>query len=426
MFACGGARGAALGLAALLVGAAPAPLVAAPRTLGEVFVYARAHAPLVTARRAERDEVRATARARGWWLPEPPSLAGEWSRTRHPETSDSRDRILEGGLRIEPLGQVVFRARAAGAERDRDLASLEAQARGWAAQVAWSYYELLRWQWLRSRASQQEATGQRLASVVERRFSAGDASQLETDLAQVEAAEAARRALGVERALQTAEARFLALIGWPYDEAAPALDSVQLVPLFPDTTGLFRLAMERSPELVEARAALDWGRMQAQLASAQLLPVVDLSAYGGTDDGDDVRGMRVGLSLPFLGPPLAERQARAAAARRAQAEYEAARRAVEAEVEAAGSAAALSYRQVRLFQERVLPGLEISRARFRKAYQIGEVDLTALLLHEQRSREAEEAFAAALADYTDSLRELEWTSGLPVLSGDTLAEEVQP
>jgi outer membrane protein TolC len=424
MVQCGGARRFGLPFG-LLLWAAPAAAQPPPRTLAEVMVYAREHAPRVTARRAAREESQAVAQARGWWLPESPVASGEWTRKSAPGGEEIRDRVWEAGLWLEPLGQAFFRRHAAGAERARALAEIDAEARHWAADVAWSYYDLLRWQWMRARAGNRAKTGGRLAEIVARRFAAGDASQLEVDLAGVEASADARRVLEVELGLRQAAARLAAGIGWPSGAPFPELDSLQLVPAWPDTADLHARALRHRPELVLARSTVAASDAAARLATAQLLPAAEITGFTGTDDGADLRGVRVALSVPFLGPAAAEKRVASASQRRTAASHQAAQRDAEAEIAATRDAADLTMQQVRLFEVQVLPGLDLARARFYKAYQMGEIDLTTLLLHEQRCREAEESFANALADYTAALRDLEWAAGLPVLSGETLAEEVQ-
>jgi hypothetical protein len=401
----------------------PAAAHAQPRTLREVLAYARTHAPLVDARRAERDRVGSEAGARGFWLPEPPEVAGEWAERGPQDAVTARDRVLEASLRLEPFGQGIFRARAAGAGRRAGLAEVDAQARGWAAGVAWLHHERLRRVWLRTRSERQGEVTDRLVEVVEQRFEAGDASGLERDLTRVEAAAGRLRILESERTLREASEQLAAAIGWPIGTALPEPDSLELVPAFPDTTDLLARALLQRPDLLIAQAALAHGRAEAKLANARLFPEAELGVFGGTDDGEDLRGLRVGLTAPFLGWPLAERGARAAEQRRLEAELRAATRDAHAEIAVAQTAAALAFRQVALFQEEILPGIQTTRQRYAEAYAIGQVDLTSLLLTEQRYRDAEHAFAAALGTYLDALRDLEVATGLPVLSGYELVEE---
>src|SRR5512143_657361 len=137
-----------LGVGLACLAAAPGGVSAEPRTLREVLAYARQHAPAWEARHAERDRIRADARVRGFWLPEAPSVAAEWTDRERPGEPESHDRVLEGGLTLEPFGQGVFRARAAVAARQRELAEVDARARGWAVGVARTYHDHLRWLWM--------------------------------------------------------------------------------------------------------------------------------------------------------------------------------------------------------------------------------------------------------------------------------------
>lgn len=403
----------------------PACVIAQPRTLSEVLAYAREHAPRVEARQAERDRVRAEARARGFWLPQPPSLGGEWTDRERAEGGRTDDRVLEGSLALEPFGQGVFRARAASAERRLDLSEVDARARSWAAGVAWRYYEYLRWRWMHERTLRQADVTRRIAEAVQRRFEAGDVSGLELDLARVEAAEGRRRVFESERALRVAQEMMAAAIGWPAQSPLPEPDTLALVPAFPDTTQLLARALLERPDLLIARAALDRGRADSRLAVARLLPEAELGVFGGRDEGDDVHGLRASLTVPFLGPPLAERGARAAERRRLEAELRTAVRDAHADIAVARETVNLAFRQASLFLQEILPSVQEARRGYQNAYVAGQVDLTTVLLSEQRYREAETSFALALGTYIDALRDLEVASGLPVLSSYELSQEVE-
>lgn len=386
--------------------------------------YARQHAPTVDVRQAERARVRADARARGFWLPASPSVSAEWTE-RQAQGSTINDRVLEGSLAL-PLGQGVFRARAGSAQRRVGLQEVDALAREWAAEVAWRYYEHLRWRWLHEKTLRQAEIMRRLVEVVQRRVQAGDASGLELDLGRVEAAEGTRRAFESERGLRQAEEQLGSAIGWPIGTSLSEPDSLELIPAFPDTVQLLATALRRRPDLLVARAALDLGKAEARLANAHLLPEAELGVFAGQDDGDDIQGLRLGLSVPFLGPAIAERGARAAERQRLEAQLRVAVRDAHAQVAVAQQGATLAFREVSLFQQEILPRIQESRARNKRAYAVGEVDLTSVLLSEQRYREVERSFALALGAYIDALRELEVASGLPVLSGYELSQEVRP
>jgi outer membrane protein TolC len=292
--------------------------------------------------------------------------------------------------------------------------------------VAWQHHVRWRRLWLRDRSRRQAEISGRLADVVQRRFEAGDASGLELDLARIEAAEGRQRVFAAERALAEMEATLAAAIGWPNGTTLPEPDSLELVPGFPDTVDLASRALAQRPDLVVARAAAEWGIESARHANSRLLPAANVGVFGGQDDGEDIRGMRVGLSVPFLGPPLAERGARGAEKRRLEAEMQAATRDAAADVTATRAAAALSFEQVSLYQSAILPGIQSARQRYEEAYTVGQIDLTTMLLGEQRYRDAERSFAEVLGTYIDALRDLEVATGLPALSHAELDEDEKP
>ncbi len=401
----------------------PIAAAADPQTLRQALVYAREHAARAEARGAERDRVRAEARVRGFWLPESPSLSVEWATRQRPGEGKHQDRVVEGTVAVEPFGAGVFRARAASAARRTGLSEVDVQARAWAAEVGWSYCERLRRLWIHDRTVRQSNIAQRLADVVRKRFESGDASQLEMDLARVEAAEARRRVLESERDMREAHEVLAAEIGWPTQTSLPEPDSLELVPAFPDTVALLDRAQVHRPQLLAVRATLDQARAEARLANAELLPRAAVSAFSGQEEGGDVSGLRLGLSVPFLGPPLAERAAVSAQKRRVEANLDAANRDAYAAVKVTQISATLAFQQVSLFLHEILPEIQEARQRYQGAYAAGQIDLTTVLLSEQRYRDAERSFGAALGAYIDALQQLEVATGLPVLSGYSLDDE---
>ena len=402
--------------------ALPLAASAEPATLRETLLYAREHAPHFAIRAAERDRVRADARVRGFWLPEPPEVAGEWTERDAPDGSHAEERMLEASMALDPFG-LVFRSRSAGAGRNLGLREVDTEARAWAAGVAWLYHERLRRHWMHDRRLQQAEVTQRLLDVVRQRVDAGDASGLELDLARVEASEGKRRVFESEGAKHRASELLAAAIGWPAGMELPAPGSLELVPSFPDTANLFVRTLEQRPQLLAAEAALSRGKAEAQLARARLLPEAEFGVFDGEDDGDEVRGLRLALSVPFLGPPLVETGAHSAEKRRLEAEMRAATRDAFVEVAVAQAATAVASQQVALYVQEILPGIQGARQRYQEAYSVGQVDLATILVSEQRYRDAEHSFAEVLGTYIDALRELELATGLPLFSGYSLEDE---
>jgi cobalt-zinc-cadmium efflux system outer membrane protein len=390
---------------------------AQPASLQQTLEYARDHAPRAAAHQALRDLARARGAESGSLLAAAPSVAGEWTRREDVTGEVTHDRTFEAMLPLEIFGQGIFRRRAARAQREADLAAVDADAGSWAVDIAWMYHERLRQAWLHARGTQQAMLAQQLAEVVQGRVEAGDASQLELELAQIQAGEIARRTLASERALRRVEGALAAAIGWPDSMGLPAADTLALVPIFPDTTGIATQAMALQPQLRAARAARAAGHERARLANAGLFPTAELGMVWGTDDGDDVSGIRASLSVPVLGPPLPERGVHDAELRRLEAELDAAERATRATLASTLLGVGLAAREVELYQRSILPAIDGVRRRTREAYELGELDLSEVLLAEQQARESERGFAEALGSYLDALRELELGSGVALLSG---------
>lgn len=204
------------------------------------------------------------------------------------------------------------------------------------AAVIQAYYDLLRARALSAVA----ADTARLADVevvhAEARVQAGEAVRSEVIRAQAETARAAQRVVESEGAMQIAADRLSRSTGMagPFEVAEPAARALDLASVDP----FLALARERSPELQQAKAALESARDEERRRWAALLPtlgfqfdyrLVDHEAFAEKNDFWDVF---FAVRIPILeagGGALLDWSEQRARVARGEAEVQALRRDVE-------------------------------------------------------------------------------------------------
>lgn len=222
----------------------------------------------------------------------------------------------------------------------------------------------------------QRGSAQENLAAVEKRFRAGDAAQLDVNLAQAELAELARASS--EHATQAAAAR--ARLQGRFPVIAPErLQLSEPQALSGDITFWQQAIVLHSHELRIPEAQLARAQAAAERARAERTPDPTVGAYFASEVGGDEKiiGASVSIPLPSRRRMLQTDQALAAVAA-ARFELNAQRRSLETEIAAnvnvargsyetwvaANQAAGASNENVRLIQ---------------RAYQLGESDLQAVL-----------------------------------------------
>jgi outer membrane protein TolC len=309
------------------------------------------------------------------------------------------------------------------------------------------------------------------AAALERRLSAGDASQLE--LEQLRAEQARTRATLLLAQGQAASSRAALLARYPAlgslpvsdggakshaDEAAtprtgagpaqtaaraggigtgtPAESGAGLTashaaaeaalpqgPILPlempadDIDALRARALERNPLVVEQRAALQKAQAASAQARAARTPQPTVGAYIGSDRGGAERIVGLQLAVPFGGP------ARAAQERAALAEVEAA----QWRLRDAQAQAVAGFARLHASVQAQLAALAASEASARaqaqashrmwRAYQLGEAGLADWLLARRNALEATRLALQARFDAAAALAQLQLQTGLLDLPG---------
>ena len=339
---------------------------------------------------------------------------------------------------IEIAGQRWRRRRVAQADVERAQAEVRDFERRLIADVREAFYRLLfsqrRTETMKAIA---DLNGQ-LADAAQRRFKAGDISELDYNLVLIERSRSEAERVTSEAQVHGAMGEMNRLLGHPADAVIVASEiwSTDEPVKLPDLETLKATALRARPDLkaLEAGARASQGAVSVALAGLTPNPILSLSyrveksIFTGQDvlgnpaitggitgirDRDRLLTARVSVPLPLFNRNQGQTYAARAAQRVAETELESLRRAAAVEVTVAYRRLQ-SAQQARALFQKVAPKLDENAALIVRAYRAGESDLATLLVEQDRIFRAKLAYLDSLMEYESARTALERAVGEPV------------
>jgi cobalt-zinc-cadmium efflux system outer membrane protein len=273
------------------------------------------------------------------------------------------------------------------AAREAEAASRVEEAAAKRAALRWGLAGVLREAWwslaaarnVNALAIRRLATAQALEADVRRRYTVGELSRIDANLAQAEVLAASAEQAETETTLLQAEQALRTLTG----TVAPQ-DVGEEVPTTLRRSGGLPSVPEAHPSLIAAVAAARSARARVTVAeeSRRAAPELALRVVRERDDAAEPYGNTIGirLKIPFSSGPQVRRETSAAQAEADQADAETVRAQTRTQLEAkqAERVLASSERQFLMAQERRQLSAENLRLA-EKAFSLGESDLATLL-----------------------------------------------
>ncbi|MDY7227132.1 TolC family protein [Hyalangium rubrum] len=369
-------------------------------SLERVVSESLAKSPEVASARAQETGAEGELEADGRWLRQNPELEVEYGTDAPAQNLGERRLSVALSQTLEVAGQRGLRVERAEAA----LAAARAQRRAVELRVARAAADAAA-EWVRFEAharlaEEALAVARALEEASERRFTAGDAPEVERNAAALERARAEARAVLARSQAVSARAMLNRLLG----RAAPSALSLRLTPLAVPS----ELRGEQ-PELVAAQSAAEAARVEVELLRRERIPdpTVSLGYERETRPEEHATGpdlhtapmVVARLSVPL---PLWNRnQGELAAARARRAAREAEREAQARQVEAERVSALEAYKAASAAEAAltaVLPGVERNLVLVQRAYEAGQLGLDAFLLARDRAYAARgEAIDASAA-----------------------------
>ncbi|CAN5843820.1 TolC family protein [soil metagenome] len=187
---------------------------------------------------------------------------------------------------------------------------------------------------------------------------------------------------------------------------------------FPPLLTLEEMAVANSPVLQEHQAMIEAQAARLELARKEVLPDFAVSLqYGQRDGRPDMISAAVSVPLPINRRRRQDLEVKAAEAELAAAEQarHEARNAVRLEVARLHAELERDRTQLALYVKSIIPQAQASLASATAGYQVGRVDLLALLDNQTTLYNYEAAYHRLLTDFAQKLAVLERTVGREVL-----------
>ena len=328
---------------------------------------------------AREVEARAAQEVAASLTPEPPSVAIGSLNDRYNRNLGRQEWEVEVAAPLWLPGQK--------AAREAEAASRVEEAAARRAALRWELAGVLREAWwslaaarnVNALAIRRLATAQALEADVRRRYTVGELSRIDANLAQAEVLAASAEQAETETALLQAEQALRTLTG----TVAPQ-DVGEEVPTTLRRSGGLPSMPDAHPSLVAAATAARSARARVMVADESRRAAPELALRVVRERGDfaepyaNTVGIR--LKIPFSSGPLVRRETSAAKADADQADAEMVRAQTRTQLEAerADRALASSERQFLMAQERRQLSAENLRLS-EKAFSLGESDLATLL-----------------------------------------------
>lgn len=328
---------------------------------------------------AREAEARAAQEVASGLTPEPPSVAIGSLNDRYNRNLGRQEWEVELAAPLWLPGQK--------AAREAEAASRVEEAAAKRAALRWELAGLLREAWwslaaarnANALATRRLATARALEADVRRRYTVGELSRIDANLAQSEILAASAEQAETETALLQAEQALRTLTG----TVAPQ-DMGEEAPTTRVRSGGPSRASDAHPSLIAAAAAARSARARVAVAEESRRAAPELALRVVRERGDfaepyaNTVGIR--LKIPFSSGPLVRRETSAAQAEADQTDAETVRVQTRTQLEAeqAERVLASSERQFLLAQERRQLSAENLRLA-EKAFSLGESDLATLL-----------------------------------------------
>ena len=320
--------------------------------------------------------------------------------------------------RFEIAGESIARQEAATARREVALALVD--------EVTWQvhvearrlYRQLVLAATVSRQASDFVAFARRWRALVEAEVEAGESSPVLLKLADAELASTQAELLDAQRQEAMLRARLAAVIGWPEPEVM--LEPDVLPPLLEELPPFDALLtkLEANHPALRARE-LDVVAHQANLELARreawIKPSFGVS-YGqepSLGQGFDANIWLVQMNLPL--PTWRRNQSGVAMASASVAiahrEKDVTFMKLRGELFEAWSGLDAAHRRVKLYEDEIVPEMETSLEALQQAYELGELDLQAVLQMRQQLLEVMKSYQSARRDYHEALAMIEGLTG---------------
>ncbi len=257
----------------------------------------------------------------------------------------------------------------------------------------------------------------RIRDLAQQRFEAGDVAQLEVLQAEVELARSNADYETTAQAQRAADVALAALLNRSFESALPLQGQLEDIPPAPTLKAVTDQAMQTSGDLLKTTQDLRTEERRLELAKAQRIPNVDLTAGSDFNSPPDFRvGAKGGISatLPLFYHGQGEIALSTARLDLLRLTLASQRTTVSAQVAAAYFDYTAKAHQVQQYHDRVLPESLRLEEMAEDSYQSGKTNLLTLLDAQRRLNDIRKTYLDALFAAQSSFATLEEAVGAPL------------
>lgn len=384
-------------------------------TLEALLRHAETNAPEIALARAGLSRGRAELEAERPLFPADPMFGGTLAR-RSNRAGAGIDWGVSIEQEIEIAGERAARRRAARADADQSAAELDAARWRVHQRVHSAFHAALVARERVRVADRLVQFSEHLLEVAKKRLAAGDTSSLPVRLAESDLAQARQARLAAQSAFRAERLELAEASGWPSESPPDPAGGLGPPSPPPSLARLLRMAQTRDPELRAREAAVR--RQRAALESARRAGFPNPRLGVAFESESEPGGARATIWRGTLSAPLPIWRGSRPEVVRAQAlldvalaELGARKRTLGARIRRAADAVDSTAKRMRIYGTELIPSLEKNLALVEKAFELGEIDITQVLVARERFLRSEESALDAYEEYHRAMGALESAAG---------------
>lgn len=346
-----------------------------------------------------------------------PELEGELSNRRlnKPEEGFPKN-ITQGGVALmqefEIGGQPGYRREAAARNFEKTKFEISEFERSIRFRVSEAFVKLQSVQAKIKQAVQIVELRNRLFSMSGKRLELGDIPEVQHALAELEVNRAQGDLISLQREREELLSALKQAVGVEAVARLEIVGDLGFTPHALSAAELFKMALERRPDLAALERDQRVTEAEEKLARAERIPNVKFGIFWERDDKDNIVGGKLSIPIPFLDRRQGE--VREALARKSQAKinYLNSRQSIERAVQTAYQKFKLSEREVTLYPAQARKKFDQSLELHLRAYEERLIDLSELIVFQNQVVEARQKYVEALSNYNLALAELKYQAGM--------------
>ena len=338
---------------ALLLSAHPASAM----TVVEAVETALNKNPDIQTVRLEKDAAQGRLDQAGLWLRSNPVVEG--SLSRKDTVPGVGEKVTNKGLSLsqefEIAGQRGLRVDAARNGMEKAGQDIRDRQRILVAEVKDSFAKALATKRKVELADEAVRLQEQLVSSATVKYQAGEISQLEQNLADVELGKARRERLLAEKERREALLDLQMLLGLtPKTDFSVEGDLPMEAPAIPDKEKLRTLTASQRPDVLSTAAEVQQARSAMKLAGREAIPSFTVTGFYNQDDKLNETGVMLSFPLPLFDRKQADRKEAAVKAGQALIKQASLERSIEREIEEAYANLVSASEELSLFKKDVL------------------------------------------------------------------------